>query len=136
MKALIVDDEKRARTTLKNLCNLCCPEITTLSEASNVEEAIAQIQQHQPDLIFLDINLGIGNGFDIIEALAHLSLNVIFVTAHSEYGIKALKASAIDYLLKPLQPLEHPTTQPQSANGCHPTSSNQNNREYSYYQHQ
>lgn len=106
MKALLVDDEKHARTTLKNLCALCCPEITTIIEASNVVDAVNQIKQAQPDLIFLDINLGTGNGFEVLEALTHLSLNVIFVTAHSEYGIRALKASAIDYLLKPLQSTE------------------------------
>lgn len=106
MKALIVDDEKHARTSLKNLCQLCCPEITSILEASEVEEAIQSIQHQSPDLIFLDINLGTRNGFEVLEALAHLSLNVIFVTAHSEYGIKALRASAIDYLLKPLQSAE------------------------------
>ena len=106
MKALIVDDEKNARIALKNLCTLCCPELTTLLEASNVAEAVQQIKTQKPDLIFLDVNLGAGNGFDVLEALAHLSLNVIFVTAHHEYGIRALKASAIDYLLKPLQSTE------------------------------
>lgn len=106
MKALIIDDEEHARITLRNLCNLCCPEITTLSEAATVEAAIYQIKQQQPHLIFLDINLGTGNGFEVLEALEHLSLNVIFVTAHNEYGIRALKAAAIDYLLKPLKSTE------------------------------
>lgn len=106
MKALIVDDEKHARTSLKNLCQLCCPSITSILEASTVVEAIHLIQQQAPDLIFLDINLGTDNGFEVLEPFAHLSLNVIFVTAHSEYGIKALRAAAIDYLLKPLQSTE------------------------------
>lgn len=106
MKALVVDDEKHARKNIINLCTLCCPEITTLLEATTVVEAIQTIKQEQPDLVFLDINLGVGNGFDVLETLSHLSLNVIFVTAHSEYGIRALKASAVDYLLKPLQSTE------------------------------
>lgn len=106
MKALIIDDEEHARITLRNLCNLCCPEITILLEAATVEDAIYQIKQQQPHLIFLDINLGTGNGFEVLETLEHLSLNVIFVTAHNEYGIRALKAAAIDYLLKPLKSTE------------------------------
>lgn len=106
MKVLIVDDEQLARSSLLTLLNLCCPEIILIREADSVKTALAAIEEYQPDLMFLDIDLGDGNGFDVLRQSTIKNLNVIFVTAHDEYGIKALKASAIDYLIKPINTTE------------------------------
>ncbi|MCP4438027.1 MAG: response regulator transcription factor [Aureispira sp.] len=102
MHILIVDDEKRARETVHQMLKLYCPEVTQISEADSVKAAVEAIHQQSPSLILLDIRLGDGNGFDVLKRTIGKSLNVIFITAYDEYAIKALKVSAIDYLLKPI----------------------------------
>lgn len=106
MNILVVDDEKLARTTLITLVSICSPETLTIREADSVKAALEAIKLQQPDLLFLDIDLGDGNGFDVLRQSPRKNLNVIFVTAHDAYGIKALKASAIDYLIKPINTTE------------------------------
>lgn len=106
MRALVIDDERRARETICQIIALYTPEIQVVAEADSVQQGIAAIRQHQPDLVFLDIRLGDGNGFDILKEIGHNNLNVIFITAYDEYVLKALKVSAIDYLLKPIDPDE------------------------------
>jgi len=103
MNTLIVDDEKRARETLVQIIDLCCPSITTLREANDVQSAIAAIKKERPDILFLDIDLGTGNGFEVLQHFEKEALNVIFVTGHNDYVLKALRASAVDYLLKPIK---------------------------------
>lgn len=102
MHILIVDDEKRARETVHQMLKLYCPEVTQISEAYSVKSAIEAIYKDTPSLILLDIRLGDGNGFDVLKRVPSKALNVIFITAYDEYAIKALKVSAIDYLLKPI----------------------------------
>ncbi|BDS15006.1 LytR/AlgR family response regulator transcription factor [Aureispira anguillae] len=104
MYALIVDDEQMARETISQIIQLYCPQIKTIAEAHSVDTAIAQIKKRKPDLLFLDIRLEGGNGFDVLKRAAMDDLNVIFITAYDEYAIKAFKVSAIDYLLKPIDP--------------------------------
>lgn len=104
MYALIVDDENRARETIKQLIQLFCPQITTVAEADSVATALASIEQRKPDILLLDIRLGVGSGFDILRQTKVDNLNVIFITAYNEYAVKAFKVSAIDYLLKPIDP--------------------------------
>ncbi|BDS15400.1 LytR/AlgR family response regulator transcription factor [Aureispira anguillae] len=106
MRALVIDDESRARETICQIIKLYTPEINVIAEIDNVQDGITAIQQYQPDLIFLDIQLGDGNGFDILKAVDNTNLNVIFITAYDEYVLKALKVSAIDYILKPIDPDE------------------------------
>lgn len=106
MNVLIVDDEELARTTLITLLKVCSSEITSIREANSVKTALAAIEFQKPDLVFLDISLDDGDGFDILRQSKVKNLNIIFVTAHNEYGIKALKASAIDYLIKPINTIE------------------------------
>lgn len=108
IKIVIVDDEENSRTTLKGKMDLFCPEVEIIGEASTVAEAIDQINQKKPDAIFLDIKLGAESGFDILEEMdkneeQHLP-EVVFITAHDEFAIKAIKFSALDYLLKPIDP--------------------------------
>jgi two-component system LytT family response regulator len=106
MNILVIDDEKLARTTLITLISVCYSETVTIREADSVKAALAAIKLQQPDLLFLDIDLGDGSGFDVLRQSPIKNLNVIFVTAHDEYGIKALRASAIDYLIKPINTTE------------------------------
>jgi two-component system LytT family response regulator len=99
---IIVDDEERSRSTLRNLLNKYCKEIEILAEAGNIEEAVSLIDTHKPELLILDIRLKEGTSFEILRRLSHADYYVIFCTAYDEYAIKAFKFSAIDYLLKPI----------------------------------
>lgn len=106
MHILIVDDETRARNTLINITKIYCPEVQTISTAANVQTAVEIIQQQTVDIVLLDVRLGNESGFDVLQQTAYKDLNVIFITAYNEYAIKAFKVSAIDYLLKPIDPDE------------------------------
>lgn len=101
--AIIVDDERPARKELTFLLN-AIPEVSILGEADTIKSAITLIQQHKPDILFLDIQLAGENGFDLLKQI-EVDFNVIFVTAYDEYAIKAFDANATDYLLKPVDPL-------------------------------
>jgi len=102
MKAIIIDDERLARTELRKLLQ-DFPEIEIVDEASNAEEGIQKIENHNPDLIFLDIQMPGKTGFDMLSELDH-SPQVIFTTAYDEYALKAFEVNALDYLLKPVEP--------------------------------
>jgi two-component system LytT family response regulator len=104
IRALIVDDEKRARETIREVIKLYCPEITSVSEADSVPTAVEAIHAENPDLLFLDIRLNDGSGFDVLKHLKDKKPGVIFITAYEEYAIQAFKVSALDYLLKPIDP--------------------------------
>lgn len=101
MKALIVDDERLARKELNSLLEQY-PEIEILGEAVNADDAIEKIQEHNPDLIFLDIQMPGKTGFEMLEQLESAP-KVIFTTAYDEYAIKAFEINALDYVLKPIQ---------------------------------
>ena len=101
MRALLVDDERLARTELIRLLDKF-PEIEIVSEASNGEEAINLIEEHKPDLVFLDIQMPGMTGFEVLEHL-HVVPNIIFVTAYDEYALKAFEVNALDYVLKPIE---------------------------------
>ncbi|MCX2678442.1 LytTR family DNA-binding domain-containing protein [Galbibacter sp. EGI 63066] len=102
LTSIIIDDEKHSRETLKKLIFEFCEDIEVLATASNVKEAVATIKAHRPDLVFLDIELQTGTGFDVLEQLSDQHFEVIFTTAFEQYAIKALKMSSLDYLLKPI----------------------------------
>ena len=102
MKAIIIDDERLARTELRKLLQEF-PEIEIVDEASNAEEGIHKIENHNPDLVFLDIQMPGKTGFDMLSELDHAP-NVIFTTAYDEYALKAFEVNALDYLLKPVEP--------------------------------
>ena len=102
MKAIIIDDERLARTELRKLLS-DFPEIEVIDEASNADEGIDKISTHQPDLIFLDIQMPGKTGFDMLTELDHAP-QVIFTTAYDEYALKAFEVNALDYLLKPIEP--------------------------------
>ena len=102
MTAMIIDDERLARQELKKLL-IDYPEIEVIAEASNAREGIEKIEQLQPGLIFLDIQMPDKNGFDLLSEL-NRSPQVIFTTAFDEFALKAFEVNALDYLLKPIEP--------------------------------
>lgn len=102
MKALIVDDERLARAELRRLLAVH-PEVQVVGEAANIEEARIAIEAMAPDLVFLDVQMPGGSGFDLLATLDNAPA-VIFTTAFDQYAIRAFDVSALDYLLKPVEP--------------------------------
>jgi two-component system, LytTR family, response regulator len=100
--AIIIDDEAKGRLALREKLLTYCPQIKILAEATNGPEAILLIQQHKPQLIFLDIEMPRMNGFEMLNALPEKNFHLIFTTAYDQYAIKAIKYAAFDYLLKPV----------------------------------
>ncbi len=100
---ILVDDERLARVELRRLLETY-PDVRILAEASHVEEAAALIQEHKPDLVFLDIQMPGATGFDLLERLEGALPEVIFVTAYDEHALRAFEFNALDYLLKPVDP--------------------------------
>ena len=105
-RTIIIDDEKYARENLIHELEKYNDIIEIIGEANNVESAIEIIDNLKPNLIFLDINLGDGTGFNVLENVMFNDFKTVFVTAYDQYAIKALKINAIDYLLKPLNKTE------------------------------
>ena len=104
--AVVIDDEKHSRKALKALIEQLQSEVNIVGEAGNVARGIEVINQSQPDLLFLDVRLQNGTGFDILRSIGKKVPYVIFTTAYSEYAIRAIRYSALDYLLKPIEPTE------------------------------
>jgi two-component system, LytTR family, response regulator len=102
IKAVLIDDEINNLQNLQQLLNRHCPEVQVLATALNADEGRHIIQQHLPDVVFLDIQMPGKNGFDLLRSHSHYEFDVIFVTAFDQYGIQAVKFAAIDYLLKPI----------------------------------
>ncbi|GAA5444555.1 sensory transduction protein LytR [Microbulbifer sp. NBRC 101763] len=102
MKAIIIEDSRLARNELRELLKPY-KDINLVAEAQDCEQAATLISKEQPDLIFLDINLPDGSGFDILDKLDSIP-NIIFTTAYDEYAIQAFEVNALDYLLKPIHP--------------------------------
>jgi two-component system, LytTR family, response regulator len=102
IKSVIVEDESAAREVLKNYLSKYCPQVEVIGEAQNIKEAVPLLHELQPQLVFLDVEMPFGNAFDVLEACKELQFETIFVTAFSEYSLKALNQSAAYYLLKPI----------------------------------
>lgn len=103
IKALLVDDEPRARETLRAILERFFPEVSVLGEASGVEEAFVAITSLKPNTVFLDINMPDGTGFDLLKMFDNeMDFKVVFVTAFEEHALEAIKFSAFDYILKPI----------------------------------
>ncbi len=103
LKAIIIDDELHARENLQMLIEEFTPEIEVVAQADGVQNGIQKITQHQPDVVFLDIRMPSGSeGFDLLNQLEEKNFQVVFVTAFKDYAIKALNASALHYILKPI----------------------------------
>lgn len=102
IKSIIVDDEEDGRESLKLVITKFCPEVKIAALCSSADEGIAAINAFKPELVFLDIQMPQKSGFNMLEELGEFDFEVIFVTAFDNYAIKAIKFSALDYLLKPL----------------------------------
>lgn len=102
LKVIIVDDESAARETLVSLLEAFFPETELLAEADSADKALALFKVHQPDLVFLDIEMPKLSGIGLLKLLPKRNFEVVFTTAYQEYALKAIKLSALDYLLKPL----------------------------------
>ena len=103
LRTLLIDDEAKARENLRILLQKYCKDyIELIGESENVENGYQDILTLKPDLVFLDIEMGKGTGFDLLARFDHYPFKVIFVTAYDHYAIKAIKFSALDYLLKPV----------------------------------
>ena len=103
IKTVIIDDEANARSTLRTLIQQTAPGVQVVGEGADVEEAGRLINQLQPDLVFLDIQLKKGTGFDVLRSLNDFDGEIIFVTAYDNYAVRAFQMAAFGYLLKPLQ---------------------------------
>lgn len=109
IKAILIDDAEKARAALRSDIQNYCPDVFIAGEADGVAAGIEAIKTHAPDLVFLDIRMNDGTGFDLLERLEKenkFTFKVIFTTAYNEYAIKAFRFSALDYLLKPVDPEE------------------------------
>ncbi|UII32146.1 LytTR family DNA-binding domain-containing protein [Fulvivirga ulvae] len=106
MRAIIIDDEENIRITIRNMLHVHCPEIKVVAEAEGVNSAVMQIERYMPDLVFLDVNIQGGTGFDLLKLVNHTAFKLIFITAYDEFALRAFKYSAVDYLLKPIDPEE------------------------------
>lgn len=102
MKAIIVEDEEVSRKILRNYIGKYCPNIELLGEASNITDGLRLIEENQLDLVFLDVEMPFGNGFDLLEKVENRTFETIFVTAYDHYAIEALNNHASYYLLKPI----------------------------------
>jgi two-component system LytT family response regulator len=108
IKAVLVDDEKHSVATLAWKLEKFCPDVEVVAQFTDSSEALEYLRKNQPDLLFLDIEMPRLNGFELLEELGgqHIRFDVVFTTAYDEFGIRAVKANALDYLLKPVQNLE------------------------------
>jgi two-component system, LytTR family, response regulator len=102
MKAVIIDDEQHGITTLKWNLREYCSDVTVAASAQNGSEGIFIINHHKPDLVFLDVEMPIMNGIDMLLHFDEINFSVIFTTAYDQYALKAIKLNALDYLLKPV----------------------------------
>ncbi|MEL6629992.1 MAG: LytTR family DNA-binding domain-containing protein [Bacteroidota bacterium] len=102
IKALIIEDEKNSQELLQGLIQDYCEGVAVIAIAGSVSEGLAAIKTHKPDLVFLDIELPDGDGFQVLEKTEEKNFDVIFTTAYDQYATKAFKFSATDYLLKPV----------------------------------
>jgi len=104
LSAVIVEDEIRSRESLNGLLKLYCKNVSVVAEADGVQTGIKAIKEHNPDIVFLDIQMPDGSGFKLLESIDKINFSIIFTTAYDQFAIKAIKFSAIDYLLKPIFP--------------------------------
>lgn len=106
MKVVVIDDEPKARKNIRSIVSLINSDIQIVAEADDVKTGYLTILEHNPDIVLLDIQMPDGTGFDLLDKFSEINFHVIFITAFDNFAIKAFKYSAIDYLLKPINPQE------------------------------
>lgn len=102
IRAIIIDDEHYCVEVLSTLLKKYCPEVTLVASCSSGEEGLKAIDAFQPDLVFLDVEMPRMNGFQLLESLPEINFDLVFTTSYDQYAIKAIRFSALDYLLKPI----------------------------------
>ncbi len=102
MKVIIIDDDNRVLNIISNLITTGFTDIEIVATAGDIKEGYHSINEHKPDLVFLDINLPDGTGFDLLKKIQTIDFRIIFITAYEEYAVQAIKVSALDYILKPV----------------------------------
>jgi two-component system, LytTR family, response regulator len=102
MKAVIIDDEKDSRQIMESYLTKYCPEVKIMALGESVATGLKIIREHNPDIVFLDIEMPYGNGFDLLDQVGEITFETVFVTAFDNYAIQALNQSAAYYLLKPV----------------------------------
>lgn len=102
IRAVLIDDEPKNNRILKLMLEEFCPDVTIEGQADNATAGVQLVQEVKPDLVFLDIEMPYGSGFDLLDQLKPIHFEVIFITAFNDYSLKAIKYSALDYLLKPV----------------------------------
>lgn len=102
LRTIIVEDEANSREILRNYIAKYCDGVKLLGEASNIDEGLQLIQQHQPDLVFLDVEMPFGNAFDLLDKIPDRTFETVFVTAYNQYAMDALNNHAAYYLMKPI----------------------------------
>lgn len=103
LKAIIIDDEESARNVLSNLLANFCPTVDVIATCNNVTDGVEKINLHQPDVVFLDIEMPNYAGYELVSFFEEVNFEIIFVTAYDQYAVKAFEISAVDYLLKPVE---------------------------------
>jgi two-component system LytT family response regulator len=102
LKAIIIDDEPDCVKLLALQLKMYCPDVEVVATCTSAEDAFDKIQEHQPTVVFLDIEMPRMNGFQLLEKLNDITFNLVFVTAYDRFAVKAFRYSALDYLLKPI----------------------------------
>ena len=102
INAILIDDEKHCRETLSIQLEKYCPQVQLLAQCCSAEEGLQAITRHHPDVVFLDVEMPQMNGFEMLGQLQEISFELIFTTGYDSYAIKAIRFSALDYLLKPI----------------------------------
>src|SRR3954464_9193790 len=106
IKVIVIDDEMHCRKTLNMLLKEYCPDVQVMEQCDAAETGLEAIRKHKPDLVFLDIEMPFMNGFEMLEQFSEIPFAVVFTTGYDQYAIKAFRFSALDYLLKPVEPKE------------------------------
>jgi two-component system, LytTR family, response regulator len=106
LRTLIIDDESHIRDTLIKLLTLSCPKVDIIGEAAGVANGIKKIQELHPDLVFLDINMKDGTGYDLIHALQPVGFKIIFISSFDQKAVQAFRLSSVAYMQKPFNPVE------------------------------
>ena len=106
IKAIIIDDEVHCQETLKMLLKEFCPDVQVAEQCRSASQGLVAIEKHKPDLVFLDIEMPVMNGFEMLEQFSEIPFAIIFTTSYDQYAIKAIRFSALDYLLKPVESTE------------------------------
>ena len=104
LRTVIIDDESHVRETLQHMLRKFCPQVNLVGEAKSVAAGIREIREKAPELVFLDIKMNDGTGFDLLDRIGNIDFKIIFITAYEQYAIQAFGFSAIDYILKPVNP--------------------------------